>query len=71
MAFFAADGSNGEGEVRGSVSAWYIIYLAVPTPAKVYIQPVFAGLLTAGLCIFVVLRAQRREPHAGSSNLEE
>jgi mono/diheme cytochrome c family protein len=70
IAFFAADGSNGEGEVRGSVSAWYSIYLAVPTPAKVYIQPVLAGLLTAGLGIFVVLRAQRRQPRAGSSNLE-
>jgi hypothetical protein len=70
IAFFAADGSNGEGEVRGAVSAWYSIYLEVPTPAKVYIQPVLAGLLTAGFGIFVVLRAQRREPHAGSSNLE-
>jgi DMSO reductase family type II enzyme heme b subunit len=71
VAFFAADGGNGEGEIRGSVSAWYSIYLAVPTPAKVYIQPVLAGLLTAGLGIFVVLRAQRRGPRGGRSNLEE
>jgi DMSO reductase family type II enzyme heme b subunit len=62
IAFFAADGSNGEEGVRGAVSAWYSIYLEVPTPSRVYVQPVLAGLLTAGLGLFAIYRAQRREP---------
>jgi DMSO reductase family type II enzyme heme b subunit len=62
IAFFAADGSNGEAGARGSVSAWYSIYLEVPTPSRVYVQPVLAGLLTAGLGLFAIYRAQRREP---------
>jgi len=70
IAFFAADGSNGELEVRGSVSAWYSVYLEVPTPITVYVQPVLAGLLTAGLGVFVVFRAQRRGPRADGPNLE-
>ena len=61
IAFYAADGSNGEDPVRGAVSAWYAIYLDVPTPGRVYVQPVIAVLLTAGLGLFVVIRAQRRE----------
>jgi len=70
IAFFAADGTNGEGEARGSVSTWYSIYLEVATPAKVYIQPVLAGLLTAGLGVFAIYRARRREPRVGGSNPE-
>ena len=60
MAFYAADGSNGEGEMRGSVSAWYAIYLDGPTPAMAYVTPLLAMLLTAGLGIMVVWRAQQR-----------
>jgi len=60
MAFQVADGSLGEGAVRGAVSAWYAVYLDVPTPARVYVQPIVAGLLTAGLGLIVVIRAQRR-----------
>ena len=59
VAFFAADGSNGETELRGSVSSWYAIYLDVPTPSTVYLAPVVAVLLTAGLCFFAVRSAQR------------
>jgi mono/diheme cytochrome c family protein len=59
IAFFAADGSNGEGPVRGAVSAWYAIYLDVPTPARVYVMPVVAVLVTAGLGVLVIKRAQR------------
>ncbi|HEV8612486.1 MAG TPA: hypothetical protein VGQ73_03180, partial [Gemmatimonadales bacterium] len=70
IALFAADGSNGESEVRGAVSAWYSIYLEVPTPARVYIQPVLAGLLTAGLGMFAIYRAQRRESRVSGSNPE-
>ena len=60
IAFFAADGSNGELETRGAVSAWYAIYLDVPTPPTVYVAPVVAVLLTAGLGFMVVWRAQQR-----------
>ncbi len=61
IAFQAADGSSGEDAVSGSVSAWYAIYLDVPTPPSVFVAPVVAALLTAGLGVLVVTRAQRRE----------
>ncbi len=64
IAFFAADGSNGEIGNRGSVSAWASLYLDVPTPTMVFVAPVVATLLTAGLGIVVVLRAQKRETRA-------
>lgn len=60
MAFYAADGSDGEDVMRGAVSAWYAIYLDVPTPTRVYVAPVLAVLMTAGLGGLVVARAQRR-----------
>ena len=67
----AADGSNAEDDTRGSVSAWYAIYLDVPTPPRVYIAPIVTMLLTAGLGTMVVMQAQRREREHGRSNLEE
>jgi DMSO reductase family type II enzyme heme b subunit len=70
IGFFAADGSSGEDLVRGSISAWYSIYLDVPVPMRVYVQPVVAVLLTAGLGLLVVVRAQRRERRTGGNNLE-
>ena len=60
MAFYAADGTNAEGEVSGSVSAWYAIYLDVPTPPRVFIAPIVAVMLTAGLGLTIVWRAQRQ-----------
>jgi mono/diheme cytochrome c family protein len=60
IAFLAADGSNGEDAVRAAVSTWYAVYLDVPTPAGVYVIPVVAALLTAGLGGLAVVRAQRR-----------
>ncbi len=59
IAFFAADGSDGELDLRGSVSTWYAIYLDVPTPLRAYVMPLFAVLITAGLGIMVVWRAQQ------------
>jgi DMSO reductase family type II enzyme heme b subunit len=70
IAFSAADGSNGEGDVRGAVSAWYAVYLDVPTPPRVYVAPVAAMLLTAGLGTMLVWQAQRRERGAERSNPE-
>ncbi|HUF27936.1 MAG TPA: c-type cytochrome [Gemmatimonadaceae bacterium] len=60
IAFYAADGSSGEDEMRGAVSAWYAIYLDVPTPRGVYIAPLTTMLLTAGLGLVLVRQAQRR-----------
>jgi DMSO reductase family type II enzyme heme b subunit len=71
IAFFAADGSNGEDAVRGAVSAWYSIYLDVATPARVYVAPGLTMLLTAGLGLMLVRQAQRRERNAERSNPEE
>lgn len=61
IAFFAWDGSNGERGSRAAISSWYNIYLEKPTPATVYVSPALAALLTAGLGVLVVWRAQRRE----------
>ncbi|MGQ0563399.1 MAG: c-type cytochrome [Gemmatimonadota bacterium] len=61
IAFFAWDGDNGEQATRGSLSTWYFIYLGEPTRKTVYATPLIATLLTAGLGLFAVKRAQRRE----------
>lgn len=71
IAFFAADGSNGEDAVRGAVSAWYAIYLDVATPTRVYVAPGLTMLLTAGLGFMLIRQAQRRERSAERSNPEE
>jgi DMSO reductase family type II enzyme heme b subunit len=71
IAFFAADGSNGEDAVRGAVSGWYSIYLDVPTPTRVYVAPGLTMLLTAGLGFMLVRQAQRRERNAERSNPED
>jgi hypothetical protein len=62
IAFFAADGSNGEDASRGAVSTWYAIYLDVPTPARVFVAPLATIVLSAGLGTLLVVRAQRRKP---------
>jgi DMSO reductase family type II enzyme heme b subunit len=61
MAFYAADGTDGEDTVRGAVSSWYAIYLDVPTPPRVFVAPIVAVMLTAGLGFGIVRLAQRRE----------
>lgn len=70
VAFYAADGSNGENESRGAVGAWYAIYLDIPTPPSVYVAPAATMLLTAGLGVLVVATAQRRE-RAGRRTTQE
>lgn len=60
MALFAWDGDNGEAETRGAVSTWYFLYLDRPTASTTYVLPIAAALLTAGLGVVVVARAQRR-----------
>ncbi|HEY7233145.1 MAG TPA: c-type cytochrome [Gemmatimonadaceae bacterium] len=75
VAFFAADGSNGEDDIRGAVSTWYMVYLDVPTPTRVFVAPIAMIALSAGLGMLLVTRAQRREHNGGSaadsSHLEE
>jgi DMSO reductase family type II enzyme heme b subunit len=68
IAFYASDGDNGEDNVRGAVSAWYAIYLDVPTPTRVYVVPIVAALVTAGLGGLAVVRAQRRSPETPQSH---
>ena len=60
VALMVADGSNGEDDVRAAVSTWYAVHLDVPTPPRVYAAPAVTVLLTAGLGMLLVTRAQRR-----------
>jgi DMSO reductase family type II enzyme heme b subunit len=75
VAFFAADGSSGEDEIRGAVSTWYAVYLDVPTPTRVFVAPIAMIALSAGLGMLLVTRAQRREENGegakDSSHMEE
>src|SRR2546430_17177459 len=43
-----------------AVSTWYFLALDRPTPPGVFISPVLAMLVTLGLGLVVVRRAQRR-----------
>jgi hypothetical protein len=71
ITFLAADGSNGETEMRSAVGAWYAIYLDTPTPPRVYVAPAATVLLTAGLGVLVVVTAQRRERQGHTSTEEK
>ena len=64
IAFFAWDGDNTEEGARGSVSSWYFVHLEEETPPSTYAAPLFAFLLTGGLGVLVVGRAQRKEREA-------
>jgi hypothetical protein len=61
MSLFAWDGDHGEDGARGAVSSWYYIYPEEEVPASTFVTPLLAFLLTGGLGLFVVSRAQRRE----------
>lgn len=61
MALLAWDGDNGESGTQGAIGTWYFLVLEPPTSNSVYVIPLAAALLTAGLGVFVVARAQRRE----------
>ncbi|MFQ5688919.1 MAG: c-type cytochrome [Gemmatimonadota bacterium] len=62
VAFFAWDGSSGETGTRGSIGTWYYVLLEKPGSARVLLVPLLAVLLTGGLSIGLVRRAQRRFP---------
>jgi mono/diheme cytochrome c family protein len=61
LALFAWDGSNAEEGARGAVSSWYFIHLDGPGSSRVFVLPLVATVLTAGLGVVLVARAQRRE----------
>ena len=61
MAFYAADGTDAEDATRGAMSAWYAIYLDVPTPPRVFVAPIVAVLFTVGLGLAIVWQAQRQQ----------
>ena len=71
IAFFASDGSNGEDEMRTAVSAWYALYLDVPTSPRVYATPLVAMVLTAGLGVLVGRSARGRGRHSERPTREE
>ena len=60
VAFFAWDGSSGEHGSRMALSTWYFLALDQPTPSGVFVTPLVAMLLTLGLGVVVVRRAQGR-----------
>src|SRR5262249_17399045 len=68
VAFFAADGSNGEDDIRGAVSTWYAVFLDVPTPSRVFVAPLATIVLSAGLGMLLVTRAQRRDRGGGADS---
>jgi len=43
-----------------AVSTWYFLALDQPTPPGTFISPVIAMVVTLGLGMLVVVRAQRR-----------
>jgi DMSO reductase family type II enzyme heme b subunit len=59
VAFFAWDGSNGESGTRMAVGSWLSVYLDQPASAGVVVWPLLAVLVTGGLGLIVVKRAQR------------
>jgi DMSO reductase family type II enzyme heme b subunit len=61
VAFFAWDDSSAERGTRMAVSTWYFLALDRPTPPGTFISPVIAMLVTLGLGLLVVGRAQRRQ----------
>ena len=60
VAFFAWDGSNGEAGTRMAVSTWYFLALDTPTPVTVFVSPIVAIVLTFGLGLMLIKKAQRR-----------
>lgn len=60
VAFFAWDGSNAEDGTRAAVGSWYYLVLEEPTSRMIYVTPLVVILLTGGLGIGLVRRAQRR-----------
>ncbi|HUG01486.1 MAG TPA: c-type cytochrome [Longimicrobiales bacterium] len=66
VAFRAWDGSNAEAGPRGSISSWYYVHLAEPTPTSTYAYPVVAAVLAALLGLFLVRRAQKGYARGGA-----
>jgi DMSO reductase family type II enzyme heme b subunit len=63
VAFYAWDGSNNETGNRGAISSWYFVHLEQPASAGIYVIPILTALVTAGLLMLVVARAQKQHTH--------
>jgi len=68
IALYAWDGSNGEEGTKGAISSWYFLWLDPPASNATWIAPLVVMLLTAGLGVVVVTRAQRRHREDGETN---
>ena len=60
VAFQAWDGDNGEAGNQAAVSTWYFLALEEAVRVTVFVTPLAAFFLTAGLGLVMVARAQRR-----------
>lgn len=60
VGFFAWDGSSAETGARVAISSWYYLFLEQPASRAVIFTPLLAILLTAGLGLAIVRRAQKR-----------
>jgi mono/diheme cytochrome c family protein len=60
VAFFSWDGGNGETGTRMAVSTWYFLALDTPTPVGVFVSPIVAMLVTFGLGLMLIKKAQQR-----------
>ena len=60
IAFFASDGSSGERGKRVAIGSWYYLLLERPASRAVVVAPLLAILLTGGLGLAIVRRAQSR-----------
>ena len=68
VAFQAWDGDNGEAGNQAAVSTWYFLALEEAVPVTVFVTPLAAFFLTAGLGLVMVARAQRREKEMPREN---
>jgi len=57
------DGRNGEENKKGAISAWYYLVPEPPTPARVHVFPVVAGIVFLGLGL--LLHKGRQEKRTG------
>jgi mono/diheme cytochrome c family protein len=64
MAVNAWDGSNGEHGLIMGLSTWYFVLLEAPTPISVYVLTLLAFLLTGGLGIWLMRKAQNTNSEA-------
>jgi mono/diheme cytochrome c family protein len=60
IAFSAWDGSNGETELKKSLSTWYYLFLEAPKPISQYLYPLVTFLIIAGAEVWFLKRNNPR-----------